>query len=558
MVWRQSLQWQGRWQPSRKMNTVESYKMTDNQRSDVQKIFDKTFSSHMERLVGAKHGIEELPFDLVNLSCLIFLLEREGELHGFQDDSIKPYTSKTLSIELMEMGIALNGNLVEMIEDFVQKGYVFINDSEQLSPRKPAASTVKLIERAFPKMPGMSLVGYFLQTIDEVTSNRKNIKEAVRQFDQTLSIHGVSLVDQGWAEEKTKRAWDEEKNRNGAGTGARDMSKKQRSGMPLESINHRQRLPDMAKSGSDGAGRKSSEPTILSSNPYHSGVRIQKVQFGQALVKETDFEKDVDDISVKNKTQDVETSEEYIPESPVRSIENENPAGVSESRRKRREDLQIEAVVEEKTINGEAVDIQANTAEDHQRPAISLDLPDSDKQESMTMSAVSQHDERILSDQDGLTNKENEDESETVLDQFSNEPTAELVEKRIADFEEDLAKECPMCKKGRISAVETSTGKLYYTCSNRECSFISWGKPHHIVCPKCQNPFLIESSGREGKNILKCPRATCRHWQTFSFHQGDFLPEASQGSACGMPDSINNLPKAKKRVVRKRRVRRKR
>jgi len=425
-------------------------------------------------------------------------------------------------------------------------------------PRKPVASTVKLIERTFPKMPGMSLVGYFLQTIDEVTSNRKNLKEAVSQFDQTLSIHGVSLVEQGGAEEKTKRGGAEEKNRNGAGAGARDTSKKQRSGTPLEGIHHRQRRHDIAKSGPEGVGRKSSEPTILSSNPYHSDVRIQKVQFGQSLVKERDFEKDIDDISAKNKIQDVETPEEYISESPVRSTENESPAGVSESAPERREDLQIETVVEEKTINSETMDIPANPAEDHQRPAISIELPDSDKQESMTMSVVSQHDERILNDQDGLKNKENKDESETVPGQFSNEPTAELVEKRIADFEEDLAKECPMCKKGRISAKETSTGKVYYTCSSRECGFISWGKPYHIVCPKCQNPFLIEASGREGKNILKCPRATCRHWQMFSFHQGDFKPEASQELECGMPGSINNLPKAKKRVVRKRRVRRKR
>jgi rubrerythrin len=532
--------------------------MTDNQHSDVQKIFDKTFSSHMERLVGAKHGIEELPFGLVNLSCLIFLLEREGELHGSQDDSIKPYTSKTLSIELMEMGIALNGDLIEIIEDFVQKGYVFINDSGQLSPRKPVASTVKLIERAFPKMPGMTLVGYFLQTIDEVTSKRKNLKEAVSQFDQTLSIHGVSLVEQGGAEEKAKRGGAEEKNRNGAG--ARDTSKKQWAGTPLEGIHHRRRRHDIAKSGVEGVGPKSSEPTILSSNPYHSGVRIQKVQFGQVLVKETDSEKDDDDIPLKNKIQDVETPEEYIPESPVRSTEHESPAGGSEPHPDRREDLQIETVVEKKSINSETMDIPANPAADHHRTDKSLDLPDSDKQESMTMSAVSQRDERILSDQHDLKNKGNgdESESETAHDQFPNEPTAELVEKRIADFEEDLAKECPMCKKGRISAEETSTGKLYYTCSNRECGFISWGKPYHIVCPKCQNPFLIEVPGREGKNILKCPRATCRHWQTFSFQKGDFIPEASQRSAYGMPGTINNLPKAKKRVVRKRRVRRKR
>ncbi len=133
----------------------------------------------------------------------------------------------------------------------------------------------------------------------------------------------------------------------------------------------------------------------------------------------------------------------------------------------------------------------------------------------------------------------------------------EDIEKRIAAFEDDLSMECPMCKNAKIMSEETSTGKLYYKCSNKTCIFISWGKPHHIVCPKCNNPFLTEVSGKGGRPILKCPRATCRHWQKLSRKQTDDHQERVNSGSQTDNGVAAVSRKPRRKVVRKRRVRRK-
>jgi ssDNA-binding Zn-finger/Zn-ribbon topoisomerase 1 len=132
-------------------------------------------------------------------------------------------------------------------------------------------------------------------------------------------------------------------------------------------------------------------------------------------------------------------------------------------------------------------------------------------------------------------------------------PDEENIEARITAFEEDLSYQCPMCKVSRIQACTTGTGKTYYRCSSDTCNFISWGRPHHIPCPRCGNLFLIESLDRNGEILLKCPRATCRHWQRLNEppEQADISPSP--------PTTGTVRPKKRKVVKRKKRaVRRKR
>jgi ssDNA-binding Zn-finger/Zn-ribbon topoisomerase 1 len=85
----------------------------------------------------------------------------------------------------------------------------------------------------------------------------------------------------------------------------------------------------------------------------------------------------------------------------------------------------------------------------------------------------------------------------------------EQIENKIRQFEQELAMPCPICEIGKVLSDTTEKGKTYYHCSNEECRLISWGKPYHMECPICKNPFLIETSDPDGKISLKCPRATC-------------------------------------------------
>ena len=134
------------------------------------------------------------------------------------------------------------------------------------------------------------------------------------------------------------------------------------------------------------------------------------------------------------------------------------------------------------------------------------------------------------------------------------------VDEKIQAFQEDLAKTCPYCREGKVLAAETEKGKVYYSCENTECNFISWGKPYHFSCPYCQNPFLVEFNTHDGINGLKCPKATCNFRQDNL--ESPFLTPPNTSSlsnpAMATPGGAEPPKKKRKKLVRKRLVRRKR
>ncbi len=91
--------------------------------------------------------------------------------------------------------------------------------------------------------------------------------------------------------------------------------------------------------------------------------------------------------------------------------------------------------------------------------------------------------------------------------------TDDAIAEKIAAFESNLALTCPICRVSTLHEQTTAAGKVYYTCPSEGCNFISWGKPHHIECRRCKNPFLVEVTDTTGNTILKCPRATCQYHQ---------------------------------------------
>ncbi|MFO7568776.1 MAG: hypothetical protein R6W75_03180 [Smithellaceae bacterium] len=84
---------------------------------------------------------------------------------------------------------------------------------------------------------------------------------------------------------------------------------------------------------------------------------------------------------------------------------------------------------------------------------------------------------------------------------------------KVAAFEKELALVCPICKTSVLTEKTTAAGKVFYTCTSEACNFISWGRPHHIQCARCKNPFMVEVEDANKQLILKCPRATCQHRQ---------------------------------------------
>jgi DNA topoisomerase-1 len=70
-----------------------------------------------------------------------------------------------------------------------------------------------------------------------------------------------------------------------------------------------------------------------------------------------------------------------------------------------------------------------------------------------------------------------------------------------------LGLKCPMpgCT-GEIVQQKSKRGKMFYSCSVKGCTFISWTKPVTKSCPDCGSAFLLKKANR-----LECPNPECSH-----------------------------------------------
>jgi len=232
-----------------------SAQLESGKESNVQELFDEIFGRHLDRLTGSRYGIGALPLNLMVLSCLVMLMERDNELDDTPSSLSERYTLETLSVELEEMGFDLDHTMDVTVQDMAQNGYIQIDDG-RLIPQKPAVSLNRLLDKIFPKMPGLNLIAYFVQTLEEVQSGRKDLNAAAGQFDQTLRMQSVSL-------KKNQNITSKENLKQ-----SRFPERSQVKGLPKET-----RV-------------SSSEPKILSSDQYAGKVQIQKVEFGRSIASE--------------------------------------------------------------------------------------------------------------------------------------------------------------------------------------------------------------------------------------------------------------------------------
>jgi hypothetical protein len=167
---------------------------TDNSKTNVLDIFDKILIKHLERLIGTNYLTNKLTLNSLIISCLILLMERENEIKNVSSGVSVRYTYETLMHELEEMEFKPDGEDMNIVvRDMIENGYLTVDDDKKFIPGKPSAIMVKLLDQAFPDMPGMNLIAYFIQTVDEVTSERKDLDTAKSQFDQVLTMQGVLL-----------------------------------------------------------------------------------------------------------------------------------------------------------------------------------------------------------------------------------------------------------------------------------------------------------------------------------------------------------------------------
>ena len=441
---------------------------------------DEALGSHIERLLGTRHGIETLPMNLFTVSCLIMIATRETEIESFPYLPPPRYTQEKLLEELAEININPSEDLMSGIDGMIEKGYVEVADDGRFFAQKPSIDMAQIFDRIFPNMPGLNLVAYLGQIIDEALGGRKDINSALIQLNQMLEIQGVPIKSET------------------------DPSKPGSKRYP-----HLRETVDV-KSPS---GRKASTPKVMPSDIF-SQLETKTWASPSPRAK---AEASPQDAPLEDKPA-IPEPEEF---SPPEEMGTAPPFEDAEAQ---------EAVEEEKTVESEG-ESPVESAEESRAPT-----------ETQEDSLTEEPDKRA----DLLSFME----SQATLQEEALNLDDEDIEKKIAAFEEKLGMTCPLCRTSGIRSNETAKGKRYYHCTNSDCNFISWGKPYYITCPQCSNPFLVEAQDSSGRTMLKCPRATCHHWQKPPWEE---LHEISESPRQSFEHPVSEK-KPRRKVKRRRRV----
>lgn len=430
----------------------------------VRSEFDKILMHHVSSLIDTREDIAALPFNLATISSLLLLADRENEIKLFPETPPERYHQDTFLADIEEIGLDLDDDAMSAIRDLERYGFMVINPEGQYTARESASLLIMVLDAIFPQMPGMNLVAYVSQAIEEVLTGRKEQDQALSSFDQTLEMQGVrlsTLSEDKLASSAAKRIFAYEP--------------------PDPEVLLARRAAYLQKLKALRAKSLSSDtaPSVLAGGSQLKHVKIKELFPREGTAPELEGESD-----------DMLPGEAIdTPESPPFFDESTPDAGLHER--------EMEGSLPE-------TDILHSASEGLQEP------PDASTDASTEIEVDGMQPETTALEA-ALTDEI--ETAEAVLPEMGEDEIdlskEELIEKQIRQFEEELAMPCPICGIGKVLSDTTEKGKTYYHCSNEDCRLISWGKPYHMECPICKNPFLIEVSEPDGQTGLKCPRATC-------------------------------------------------
>jgi hypothetical protein len=508
--------------------------------------FEKTLTRH----VAIKEGYDDLPLDLESLSIGILLVEQDHEVKNGLCKPSERYTRDTLMSALAEIGVQSNGAGNRVTADMAEKGYVEIDTDGRLFAQARLADFIQKLNASFPRMQGLNLVAYLIQTMDEVLSGRKDIEFALEQLDQTL--HHQS---HDGPPPKTGRS-------SLSGSKQDPVPKQDKPSTDTLKSALSKRLRKRQAQGSPSAKQESDACIVVSGGGEARPLNVQRLfspkpEIGGADEPAPGFETP----ALEFETED---QQEQVPDSDTDAvkalhIEEEDRASAPKPDGRQETPAEPEAVSSDQ---GPADNLTAPTEENAtlspdvcEKPSGEVD-PASPNDDPPIADAASESTPPSIPAVSELPANEGAEKTDRVSDQ--------TVQERIESFYESLALTCPVCHSGRILEQNTEKGKVFFTCSNSECVFVSWGKPHILVCPWCKNPFLIEGTGKQGNAVLKCPRATCHYQQPVpgdgrSDQAEAMSPGALVGGEAGSSAVRTQKPIRKpKRRVRRRVVRKKR
>ena len=474
---------------------------------EVNAKLDLILDKHFRRLDQIDAIGNDIQLSLTTVASLHLIVEKEYEILESKD--IARYDRKAFISDLTELGFEINDDMIASFEKLHEHKYVKIDSGGKYRAEAVAITIVDNFNKMFPGMPGMNLVAYFIQTVDEILSNRKDLKKGLEQFDQALQSRGRAL---SFVFLKTEK--------KSAKQQAEDREKK------LEEIKE---------------SRKASEQLKKTYGHKLNALRKSGMQNGGGLNVLTKRALGVGEINVKEiSPQKIKAAKEKAEKARLEAEKLEHEK-IEEERLelKRAEDERLE----KERIEQERLELEAKKLEEKRLELEQLEI---EQKEKAKLEAERVESERKENERLEMQRLENERiERERVEKELA-------IEAQIAAFEQEMASPCPICHIGKIISEKTAADKDFFKCSNTECKFISWTKPYPFSCPICNNPFLAEFTLPTGELGLKCPRASCSYSQNNLFSPIQAQQQAA-GQQMGQPQAAPTpAPAKKRRLVRRR------
>jgi DNA topoisomerase-1 len=85
---------------------------------------------------------------------------------------------------------------------------------------------------------------------------------------------------------------------------------------------------------------------------------------------------------------------------------------------------------------------------------------------------------------------------------------------------------CPVCNTGEIVQRKSKKGRVFYGCTTKGCSLLTWDKPTGALCPKCNAPLVEKTLKRAQQRIIACNNAECDYKETVQASNEDALVDA--------------------------------
>ena len=85
---------------------------------------------------------------------------------------------------------------------------------------------------------------------------------------------------------------------------------------------------------------------------------------------------------------------------------------------------------------------------------------------------------------------------------------------------------CPVCATGEIVQRKSKKGRVFYGCTTKGCSLLTWDKPTGALCPKCNAPLIEKTLKRAQQRIIACSNAECDYKETVQASNEDALVDA--------------------------------